>query len=294
VASADLRSALAFLLLLVGVVLVPVATAARWAHDVVVPADGFVSTLAPLASDPVVTGEVEDRLVTATTRQIQASTGVGDDQVQPLVRLAVRRAVDDPGFARVWRTSTRDVHAQLVTALSRPALSKPSASDVALQLGPLSGAVRQQLVSSGVPFAEQLPTVQAAVPLLPGSRLVRARGAYALLVDWGPLLTIVTLLLIAVGALVARHRARALRRACLGALLGLGLLAAVLLVVRHAGPTALSGSMPGGLPEPVARAVFDTLTAGLRRYVLGVAAGTVVVLVGALVAGATGSGRTRH
>lgn len=271
-----MRSTLALLLLLVGVVLVPVATAGRWAYDVLVPADGFVATVAPLATDPTVTREVEDRLVAATTRQIEVSTG-GGEQVEPLVRLAVQRAVEDPAFAGVWRVSTRGAHALLIDIMTG---SSPPGSDVALELAPLSGAVRQELVSSGVPFAERLPTVQATVPLMPADELVRARGAFALLEEWGPVLPWLTLLLITLGLLVARHRAGALRRSCLGVLLGLGLLALAVLAVRFVSPEAAKGR----LPAPVVHAMFDVLVSQLWRDVLVVAVGA-LLLLGSLVLG---------
>jgi len=272
------RSALAFLLLLVGVVLVPVATAGRWAHDVLVPPDGFVATVAPLATDPTVTGEVEDRVVAATTRQLATGTGVDGRQVEPLVRLAVQRAVADPAFARVWRTSTRDVHAQLVDVLSG---SSPATSDVGLRLAPVSGSVRRELVAAGVPFAERLPTVQATVTLVPGSELARARGAFALLEERGPELPVVTLLLIGLGLLVARRRTSALGYSCLAVLIEIGMVACAVLGARLVSPDAV----PASLPTPVVHAVFDTLVSGLWRDLAVVAAGALLLLVVALVTG---------
>ena len=271
-----MRSTLAFLLLLVGVVLVPVATAGRWAYDVVVPADGFVATVAPLATDPAVTGEVEDRLVTATTRQIQVSTGGGGALVEPLVRLAVQRAVGDPAFARLWRTLTRDVHTQLIDVLTS---SGRADSDIALRLAPLSDAVRQELVRADVPFAARLPTVAATVPLLPADQPARARGAFALLEEWGPVLPLVALLVIALGLLVAPRRASALGFTSLAVLIETGALACALLGARLVSPDAAS------LPAPVAHAMFDTLVSGLWRDLLVVAVVAALLLLASLVAG---------
>jgi hypothetical protein len=272
------RSTLAFLLLLVGVVLVPVATAGRWAHDALVPADGFVATVAPLATEPVVTGEVEDRLVAATTGELEARTGVGGEQVEPVVRLAVQRALADPAFARVWRTATRDVHSQIVDVLTGSSLAAP---DVGLRLAPLSGSVRRELVAAGVPFAGRLPTVRTTVPLLPASELAQARGAFALLRDRAPVLPSVTLLLVGLGLLVAPRRASALGFSCLAVLIEIGVLACAVLGARLVSPDAV----PGSLPTPVVHAVFDTLVSGLWRDLAVVAAGALLLLVGALVTG---------
>lgn len=273
-----MRSVVAFLLLLVGVVMVPVATATWWAYDTVVPADGFVAALAPLATDPAVTGEVRGRLTTATTQRITEATGAAGDQVEPVVRLAAGRAVASPGFARAWRSSTRDVHSQLVGILSGPTSATGSGGEIGLQLAPLSGVVRDELASAGVPFADQLPTVQASVPLFRTRDLAHARTVFAFVRTWGPVLPFVTLGLLALGVLVARRRARALRTAALGSLVGIALLAMAVLVAR-----ASAAALPGDLPAPVAHAVVDTLAAGLWRDLLVVAVGAAVLLLVSLV-----------
>jgi hypothetical protein len=221
---------------------------------------------------------VEDRLVTATTRQVEVSTGGGGGQVERLIRVAVQQAIEDPAFARLWQTLTRDVHAQLVDVLSG---SGPAGSDIALRLAPLSDAVRQELVLAGVPFAAQLPTVQATVPLLSADQPARARGAFALLEEWGPRLPIVALLLIALGLLVARRRASALGYSSLAVLIEIGALACALLGARLVSPDAV----PASLPTPVAHAMFDTLVSGLWRDLLVVAVAAALLLLVALVAG---------
>lgn len=280
-----MRPVVAFLLLLAGAVLVPLATAGWWAHGVLVEADGFVDTVAPLATEPTVRDEVEDRLVTETTRQVAGGTGLDGAQVEPLVRVAVRSAVADPAFARVWRTSTHDVHDQLVGVLSGP--DPAGSADVGLELAPLSDEVLRELGAAGVPFTDQIPPVQATVPLLPASDLTRARAAYSLTDRWGPVLPFVALLLVALGLLAARRRARALLLTSVGVLLGLGLLAAAVALARVVVPPAL----PGSLPTSVAQAAFDTLVSGLWRDLTLVAVGALSLLVLAgLASGVRGRG----
>jgi hypothetical protein len=271
------RSLVAFLVLTVAALLVPVSTVGWWAHDALIPADGFVGTVRPLATNPAVVAEVEDRLVTETLHRIEASTGVPAGQVEPLVRPAVRRAVSDPAFARAWEIATRTLHAQLVGILSGRTRTTRSGTMTALQLAPLSDTVRKQLSAAGVPFADRLPTVRAALPLLPSDDLARARGAYRLLDTWGRVLPFVVLVLAALGALLARRGARALARAAFGSLVALGLLAVVVLAGRVAAPSVL----PSSVPSPVAAALYDTVTAGLWHDVLVAAAMALAVFLGA-------------
>lgn len=282
-----MRATLAFLLLLAGVVLVPVATVAWWADHELVRADGFVETVAPLATDPAVTDEVEDRLTAETTARIAEGTGVPGEQVGAPVRLAVRRAIADPAYARVWSITSVDVHRQLTGILrGRTAAT----GDVGLRLAPLSDAVRQELVSSGIPLASRLPTVQATVPLLPADELVHARGAYTLLEDRARDLPLAALLLIALGLLVAPRRASALGYSCLAVVIELGMLACAVLGARFVSPDAV----PGSLPTPMVLAVFDTLVAGLW-WDLAIVAGTAFVLLLAAMARRTsGSGTARR
>ena len=282
-----MRATLAFLLLLVGVVLVPVATVAWWADHELVPADRFVATVAPLATEPAVTDEVEDRLTAETTSRIAEGSGVVGAQVEPAVRLAVQRAVADPAYARVWSVTSRDVHRQL-TGILRARTS--ATGDVGLRLAPLSDAVRQELVSSGVPFAGQLPTVQATVPLLPADDLAHARGAYRLLEERGRDLQLLALGLIALGLLVAPRRASALGYSCLAVVIELGMLACVVLGARFVSPDAV----PGSLPTPMVHAVFDALVAGLWRDLAIVAGVAFVLLLAAMARRTTGSRTARR
>jgi hypothetical protein len=223
---------------------------------------------------------VEDRLVAATLQRIAASTGSGVGQAEPLVRLAVGRAVSDPAFARAWEVANRDLHAQLIGILSGRTPTTRSGSMTGLQLAPLSSAVREELSAAGVPFADRLPTVQASIPLVASEDLARARGVYRAVDDWGRVLPFVVLALLALGALAARRGARALAVTSVGALVGLGLLAVTMLIGRVAA-TAL---LPSSVPTPVAHALYDTVTEGLWRDVLVAAALALVLLVGSALA----------
>jgi hypothetical protein len=197
--------------------------------------------------------------------------------VEPLVRPAVHRAVSDPAFARAWEVANRILHEQVIGILSGRTPTTRSGSMTGLQLAPVSDTVRDQLGAAGVPFADRLPTVQATLPLLPSDDLAKARGAYRLLDTWGRVLPFVVLLLVAVGALVARRGARALARTAFGSLVALGLLAVAVL----SGRVAATAVVPSSVPSPVAYALYDTFTAGLWRDVVVAAALALAVLVGA-------------
>ena len=81
---------------------------------------------------------------------------------------------------------------------------------VVLDLGPFIDAAKQQLIDSGFTAAARIPQVHPTVELFPASTLVRAQTAYQMLDAVATWLPWITLLLLAAGVYLARHRRRAL------------------------------------------------------------------------------------
>lgn len=279
-----MRTLVAGVLLLVGALLVPVATAGWWARDAIVPTQGYVETVTPLATDPAVVSAVEDRLVARTMQQVDRSAGLSTalrPRVRQLVRIAVQQVVGAPGFVDAWKRSNRVAHEELVDVLSgdSSAVRVRKDSTVDIRLGTLSTAVRQELVDAGVPFAAALPRIEASFPIGNTADLSRARQGYTLLDRWGRVLPPTALLLIALGLVPARRRGRALAWTAVVALLGLGFLAVGLVVGR----AYYLSVVPSDLSRPAASAVFDTVTAGLRHDLLVVAVAAMLALVAGVV-----------
>jgi hypothetical protein len=109
--------------------------------------------------------------------------------------------------------------------------------------------------------------------------------AYTALDRWWPALPVVTVVLIALGLLLAPRRRRALRWTSLVALLGLGATFLALLVGR----AIYLHRLPPTMSVDAARAFYDTVTAGLRQDLLWVGLGAAVVLVLALLLPRPGS-----
>lgn len=283
-----MRGLLATVLLLVGALLVPVSTTAWWLRGSIVPVDGYVDTVAPLATDPAVVAEVEDRLAGAI---LEAITGSGrldgfpglESRLDQLTRTVASAVVERPEFADAWRAANRAAHRQLVAVLSGdPDTVQVRDGMVEVRLSTISDTVRQELTAAGVPFAQALPRIETTVPVGGTDDIARARRAYTLLDRWGAVLPVVTAVLLAVGLLLARRRSRALRWTSLIALLGLGVTFIGVLVAREVYLRAL----PSDVSRAAGTAVFDTVTSGLRQDLAWVAAGAAVVFVVGVVAGA--------
>lgn len=283
-----MRSLVAAVLLALGALTVPVATVAWWLQDTIVPTDGYVETVAPLATNTAVVAAVEARLVQQTMQQVDR---VGDpsprarQRITGLVQAVVVRVVEDPAFAEGWRAANKVAHAQVVSVLSgdSSAVSVRGGSTVEVEMDTLATTLRRELVAAGVPFARALPPVAATLPVGNVDDLVHARQTYSSLDRAGRWLPPAALLLVIAGVLLARGRARALGWTAFATLAGLGLLALGLVVAR----LVYLGSLPSGISDPAARAVFDTVTSDLRDLMTLVAAAALALLVVTSIVGRT-------
>ena len=262
--------------------MVPVATAGWWVRDTVVPTRAYVATVAPLATDDAVVTAVEKRLTQQTMEVISQSPG---DQlpvavrrrVARLVRVAVHRVVEDPAFAEAWRDSNKVAHDEVVAVLTgdSSAVRVGADSTVHVELTALGTEIRRALGEADVPLAASLPLAETSLPIGHTEDLVRARAVYGLLEQYGRMLPIAALVLIGVGLLLARRRMQALGWTAFTALSGLGVLAGGIVLGR----LYYLRSLPSGISEAAATAVFDTVTADLRQGMIVAAVGALVLLL---------------
>ena len=314
---ARLRSVLAAVLLVIGVVLVPVGATATWLRTTVTDTDTYVATITPLATDPAVTSFVEDRatarvvaaisdqhlvdralaalenrgLPAAATRALGLLAAPLAAQVEQVVRRVVTAVVESDQFATAWVAANRVAHAQLVAVLSRSpdGAIVDNGSTVSIDIGNLVEPVEQRLVAAGVPLVDKLPPITVSVPLLPSSDLDTARTAYNALRIGGVALPLLALAFIAGGVAMARDRRRALVRVGLGAVVACVVLVLGLSFAR----SHVASSLPPGA-SAAAVSVIDTVTEGLRQLVrVVVVVALAVVLVALVVGPSRGARRVR-
>lgn len=274
------------LLTVLAALALPAAVLAVWVGGVVGDTDRWVATVSPLADEPAVQREVEDRLVRQTTRAVDEGLGAAvAAALEPVLRPAARTVVEGPAFPRAWEAAHRDAHGDLLAILE----DRPDAPrDGRISVG-LDGVVRpvvEQLAADA-----PLPIDPGALPSVPGSFAIAevadvdaARTAYVVLDRLRVVLPLVWLALAGLALLVGR--ARALRGLGVGALAG----AVVVLGVAFGIPYVFAGGVPEADVE-LARAVADVVTRDLRTAgLMMAAAGLAAVVVGAL-AGRLSGGR---
>lgn len=281
-----MRSLIAFVLLLVGGLMVPAATAGWWLRHTVVPGDAFVKTVAPLAANEHVQDAVRRTLLDEALGSLERVPEPLRKRLEPVVRQAARTVVTSPAFEEAWREANRAAHRQIVGALAgdSDSVAVRGGSTVVLRLDALAEAVRDEVARAGPGFGAAIPRVQATYPVGNVEELARARAAYTLLEDYGRALPVVAALLIVLGLAIARRRTGALAGTALVSLIGTGALWLALVLARIRYVDALSGRVP----EDAGRAYFDVLTADLRMLLVYVAIGSAV----ALVVGAVGAAAT--
>jgi hypothetical protein len=284
-----MRGLAAFVLLLVGALLVPVATAGWWLRDTVVPQAAYVDTVAPLAGDEHVQDAVAATLTAETMKALDQLPDTAAAKVQPLVRKAADLVVASPAFAQARPDATRAAHRQLVGALAggSASIGSDDGSTVELRLGPLVAAVWKQIDAGGIPVGVAVPRTATTYPIGDTADLARAQTAYNLLHDYGRALPVVAALLVLLGLALARERGAALTLAAVVALMGLGLL----WLGIGLGRSTYLDHLPAGVPHAAGRAYYDTLTAGLERSTIYVAAGAAVAVVVGVLLSLLGSRR---
>ncbi|WP_426569113.1 hypothetical protein [Streptomyces canus] len=254
--SRRLRTAVSAVLIALACLLLPFGALAVWAAYGLTDTGRYVSTMAPLASDPAVRDEVVDTVADGILRRAAAEQRRPlHPEVAPFVRDAVRSFTGTPAYRRVWDAGHEEAHRAVMTALR-----DDRGGRVTVDLAPVATRLERQLAADHVPFAGRLPIPHTRVVLLPADDLAALRKGYHVLdlaALWLPLAAVA---LAVTGITVAACRRRALTATALGTALGGAFLALAVLLGRH----LTLADLPDQSHRPAAAAVYDALTATLR------------------------------
>lgn len=173
------RSVVAAVLVALFAVLLPVTVTAAWAHRTVLNTDTYVSTVAPIASDPAVTEavsrDITNQLYAALDPQAVIAqalppkaaflAGPVATAAKSQVQDAVNRVLQTDQFRRLWESANRFAHRELVSVLRGDTrVLQTTNGQVVLNLVPLlDNALKNatELVSGIVGKAVTLPAISA-------------------------------------------------------------------------------------------------------------------------------------
>lgn len=310
-------SFLSAVLITLALLLAPVAILAGSAKNQLTSTDTFVSTLAPLASDPEVQQVVSKAVAEAVKADLDiegtvAEVFAGLDQLplpprsaaglagmegpvvlglNSLVASAADEVVASEQFARLWEQTLRITHTQLTATLSGdPAALAQVGADgsLRLQLQPIVAAVKHLLIAQGVGFARLIPDVERSIVIVDSGAFGQLSVLYGLVVRVGTWLPWASLALMAAGVLMARRRRRALRSAAAGLALVMVALASVIAVGRAVSAATLP---QGVLTRAAVLAGYDAVLAPARDMTIAVGCLAVGVVLVAWLAGPGRSAR---
>ncbi|MET7303281.1 hypothetical protein, partial [Embleya sp. NPDC005575] len=202
-------------------------------------------------------------------------TGVADQ--------AARAFVTTDAFAVVWRDALRVAHESAVRALEGKddAAVTSSGGEVVLDLGPMVDRVRQSLVGQGFSIATNIPSTEHRFVLLHRNGLRKGQDAFRYLNTAGTWLPVVVVLLFVVGVCVAPRRRAVIMWAALGTLLALLVLAIGLVVARR----YYLDELPPEISRDAGAAIFDALVRFLRETTRTLAVVAAAIAVAAFLAG---------
>ncbi|MFJ4617689.1 hypothetical protein [Streptomyces sp. NPDC088812] len=254
--SRRLRTAVSAVTIALACLLLPFGALAAWAAYGLTDTGRYVTTMAPLASDPAVRDEVVDAVAAGILREAATDRHRPlHPEVTPFVHDAVRSFTRTRAYRRAWDAGNEEAHKAVMTALH-----DDRARGISVDLAPVTTRLKAQLVADRVPFAEKVPIRHTSVALLPANDLAALRKGYHVLDVAGFWLPVAAVALAATGIAVAVHRRRALTATALGTALGgafLGLAVAL-------GRRLTLGDLPDQTHRPAAAAVYDALTSTLR------------------------------
>ncbi|HET9648001.1 MAG TPA: hypothetical protein VFP34_07195 [Microlunatus sp.] len=301
------RPLVAVLLILFGCLLAPLSVVNAWAKATLTDTDRFVATYAPLAHDPAVQAYVVDQTMAVVNQNIDVNQltseaidgikglglpprvssaldllkGPAASGLESTLRRGVTEFVGSDAFAQAWERALRISHTQLMATLGNDPnaiIAAQQDGTIGIQLGPIVADIKQSLVDRGVAIASRIPAVNKTIPVAQAANLPTAQLGYQLVVATGGWLPWLALILIAVGVVVAKHRARTL----IWASLGFSLSMVVLLVALTTGRAILVTALPPSLvPSNVSTLLYDTATTPMHdTATIALVLGVVLAVVG--------------
>ncbi|MGW0056531.1 hypothetical protein [Nocardia nova] len=311
------------ILLVLTAILMIGSVTTRFVRSEIFDTDRYVTTVAPLATDPAIQNELADKITDAIVSRVDIKAFTADavsaltenvgqladrpravaalnslpalvaTQAENYIHQAATSVVTSDQFVEAWDAANRRAHDALVRVVkgeTRPGVQVSDDGTVSISLQPILATVRERLDARGISFADKIPDVDAQFVLFHATELpkyqkwLRTLDRTANVLPWIALAT-------AAGAVWLAPGGRRLRAFALVGVTGavaMVLLAIAVVIAR----SAYLDSVPAdALSPPAASALFDTVIHPLRVSLRAVA---VVSLVVAAVGYLIGPSRSAH
>jgi len=293
------RRILGAFLLVVGCVLVPVSLSAVWVRNTLLDTDQYVSTVAPLASNPEVQQALAARITDAVMTRADVEQKITDalppkaaflgvpieNAVRNTTEGAALRLVESDRFAALWENANRRAHPLVVKVLtgggSRVSTEKGT---VAIDTAQIFENVKARLDARGITVFDDvtLPAGSQQFVLFQSDTLAQVQGLVDLLQTLAWVFPFLAVACFAGAIGLSKGRRRTIQRGALGVALAVGVQLALLKTGRslYLDAVTTTKSTPGA-----AAAVWDQLTSFLRSSGITVVVLALVIAFAAWVVG---------
>ncbi len=272
------RRTLAWVFLVIGLVLVPLAVTGGWVRGNIFSTDGFVSMVGPLASDPA----IQDQVATSLTNQIFNAldlevrlqnvlpdrlgflAGPVEDRLKARTLQGAQALVATDEFATVWTKAITGVHGAVVGFLNGTGnvyLGKDGT--ITLDLSTLSTRLVDRLAQLGVEISpEERPILATGqVPIAQVAGLEKVKSLLNLVNKLFIVLPILAVLLLAGSVAIAVRRQRAAVRVGIGLMIATAIFVILIAIGRTFFMDAITGA---GVTSAAAGSLWGALTIALR------------------------------
>ncbi len=292
------RRITSWVLVVLACLLAVVSVVVVFARNELLNTDTYVSTMAPLATNPAIQAQVATRVsdeIIARTDLNQRVKGALPAQagflatpitseVQKATYATALKVVQSPKFEQLWIGVNRASHKQLVNVLTGSSQGSASTKDgkITIDLSKVEANVKEKLDAQGITVFDKVPAVKGLNYVLFQSKdLVRIQKLVNVLNKVAVVLPIITLLFFAGAVALTPNRRKGLVRAATGLAVSMALILILYAVARN---HYIAGLHPPQSPA-AQTALLDTVTATLRDTVWIILVVAALFAVGAVVAG---------
>jgi hypothetical protein len=294
------RRILVGFLVVLGCVLTPLSILSVWVHNTLLDTDQWVATVGPLIEQPAVQEAVANRVTDAVIegsdleRKVRSALPSAAKGLAPLVAEGGRQAVDaatlkivsSDRFGGLWDTVNRRAHSKVVAVLQGEGTETVATrnGEVVLKLGPIVGAVAQELSDRGIGLFDDVTgsRVDRDIVIFSSSDLSTAQGLVDLLDKLAIALPIATLVVFAAAIALSGNRRRTILRGALGVALAMG----IVLTAFNLGRAAYLDALPESVNRAAAQDVYDQVLTFLRTSLRTTFWIAIVIAIGAWLVGA--------
>lgn len=295
------RGITAWVLVVLASLLIPISVLSTWAITTVTNTDQYVSTMAPLARNPVVVNHlankatdalfstkiVQNKITDALPAKAKPIVQPITNQVKTYVHGVALKVFESPQFGRLFDTLNRRTHNAVVNILTGKQTKLSKAGQVVLNLSPSLNQLINNLNARGVTLFNPLKTILSqnsgvSLTVVSKSQVSKFSALFNTLVTLGWAVPVISLVLGVLGIVIAVNRRKTLLRMSVG----IGIFTLVLLAGLAVGRGTFIGEAASHhVDSGVAAAVWDTVLRFLKQDLRWTLLATFLVALGAWVAG---------